>query len=421
MIEEPDIFSRIINRGRQKGQNQFEKRRALFFNIMVLFIILSAAIMIFVAQRWDSKILNIVGLAVFLGLYFLHYYKQELSVLLLALFYQVFIFIHSSILDVGGQVENGVLAMGAILPVFFRFKWAAYFLISNIIIFYYPYVVLDAYDSFFKLAYVFAVALYFIIWVFVTENEKYEKKLVEKQKQLKEINKEKNHLIEVIAHDLKSPLSQIEGWINVIKLPDTRSVDVTTYLSKMLDSAQHMGSMITRILDVEKIEKRQSIVLVDLEINSILEKVIEKFASLALAKEIIIEAVIPQQKFLINGDSYYLEQIFDNLISNAIKFSPRDKKIFIKLEASSEDVTIFVTDEGPGITKEDQKKLYKKFQKLTARPTANEASTGLGLAITKSFVTALSGEIVYEDLPDRGATFKVIFARSEEPAETKPD
>jgi len=418
MGERPNVFKRLIIRGRHKGQSQFEKRRALFFNIVLLFITLSATIMIFVAQSRDSKLLNIVGLVLFLSLYYLHYYKQELSVLLLGLLYQVFIFIHSSILDLGGQVENGVLAMSAILPVFYRNKWAAYFLATNVIIFYFPYVVLDAYDSFFKLAYVFAFALFFIIRVFVTENEKYEKKLVEKQKQLKELNKEKNHLIEVIAHDLKTPLSQIEGWINVIKLSDKLSADVTTYLSKMLDSAQHMGSMITRILDVEKIEKRDSIELVDLEINSILEKAIEKFTSLALDKEIIFMSTIPQQKVLVEGDPYYLEQIFDNLISNAIKFSPRNKKIYVKLEAIANDVTITISDEGPGITEEDQKRLYKKFQKLTARPTANEDSTGLGLAITKSFVNALAGDISYISLLEKGATFIVKFPAIAVPSST---
>ena len=111
----------------------------------------------------------------------------------------------------------------------------------------------------------------------------------------------------------------------------------------------------------------------------------------------------------INGNTHYLYQIFHNLLSNAIKFSPREKEVRIVIEQTKHTVNVQFIDQGPGISKEDQKKLFIKFQKLTAKPTNNEDSTGLGLALAKSFVEALSAKLVCESELGSGAIFSVEF------------
>lgn len=404
-----NILSNVIRRGNLKGQSQFEKRRGIFFNIIILFIIFSALAMVFIASQWSSKVLNIVGVVVFSALYYSHRFKPTLSVLLLGLLYQVFIIIHSSILDVGGQVEYGVFAMTAIVPIFYRGRWAYYFLVTNFFIFYYPYIMEDAYDSFFKLSYVLAAGLFFVVRAFRVENEKFEEQLIEKQRKLEELNKEKNHLIQVVAHDLKSPLNQIEGWINVIEVSKEDKSKTSSYLNNIVDSVHLMSSMIMRILDVEKIEKGQSIELVPLELILILKTVTDQFKVLAIYKDIRLEEEFSDQEIWINGDSHYLQQIFQNLLSNAIKFSPKRKGIKVVAEKSTDSVKVKIIDEGPGISAQDQKKLFMKFQKLTAQPTNNEDSTGLGLALTKSFVVAMDGTIICNSELGKGATFTIEF------------
>lgn len=109
------------------------------------------------------------------------------------------------------------------------------------------------------------------------------------------------------------------------------------------------------------------------------------------------------------GNTHYLQQIFHNLLSNAIKFSPKSKKIEVLVEETESRVKVKFKDEGPGISIKDQEKLFIKFQKLSAQPTNNEDSTGLGLALTKSFVDALSGVIYCESELGNGATFVVDF------------
>lgn len=402
-------IKQIISRGCLEGQNQFEKRRGYFFNIILLFIVFASLIMVFVAQSWHSKLLNITGITVFLILYYVHGLKPKNSAVLFGLAYQVFIFIHSSILDVGGHVEYGALAMTIILPIFYRRKAAFYFMLSNMIIFYYPYMVLDAYESYFKLSYVFSIGLFFTVRVFVKESEKYELNLMNKQNELQELNKEKNHLIQVVAHDLKSPLNQVDGLISLIKL-STKEAEKKEYLDKIINSTQHMSSMITRILDIEKIEKREPIKLQKLDLIPIIKNVIESFRELAANKHIEIEQLISNSNLWINGNPHYLYQIFHNIVSNALKFSPNGKEIKVIVEQHNEIAIIKVIDQGPGISSTDQEKLFKKFQKLTAKPTANEDSTGLGLALTKSFVNSLSGNIYCESKLNEGATFVVEFS-----------
>ena len=97
----------------------------------------------------------------------------------------------------------------------------------------------------------------------------------------------------------------------------------------------------------------------------------------------------------------------DNLISNAVKYSPKGKSIFVRVREVEGRVRAEVQDEGPGISAEDRKRLFGKFARLTARPTAGEHSTGLGLAIVKRLVESMQGEVRCESELGQGATFIV--------------
>jgi signal transduction histidine kinase len=100
-------------------------------------------------------------------------------------------------------------------------------------------------------------------------------------------------------------------------------------------------------------------------------------------------------------------QVLDNIISNAVKYSPHRKNIFIRLKSSSEAVRIEIQDEGPGISPDDMQKLFGKFARLSARPTGGEHSTGLGLSIVKKMVEAMNGRVWCESELGKGATFIV--------------
>jgi signal transduction histidine kinase len=111
-------------------------------------------------------------------------------------------------------------------------------------------------------------------------------------------------------------------------------------------------------------------------------------------------------------DPSVLVQVLENLVSNAVKYSPPGKDIFVRLKKMPDAVRCEVQDEGPGLSAEDQKKLFGKFARLSAKPTGGEHATGLGLSIVKKMVEAMNGQVWCESEPGRGALFIVQFPTS---------
>jgi signal transduction histidine kinase len=101
----------------------------------------------------------------------------------------------------------------------------------------------------------------------------------------------------------------------------------------------------------------------------------------------------------------------DNLISNALKFSPPDKRIFISVRPAGNRAECVVRDEGPGFTAEDKEKMFRRYGRLSARPTGGEPSTGLGLSIVRKLVQAMDGELLCESNPGQGAAFTIRLPR----------
>jgi signal transduction histidine kinase len=125
----------------------------------------------------------------------------------------------------------------------------------------------------------------------------------------------------------------------------------------------------------------------------------------AKAKNITLHATVSITEGILHTDEEALTRILDNLLSNALKFSPPGKQIFISQQVTSAGVQIAIRDEGPGISEEDQQKMFKKFQRLTSIPTQGESSTGLGLAIVKALTEKIGGVILVQSTIGVGTTF----------------
>ena len=114
------------------------------------------------------------------------------------------------------------------------------------------------------------------------------------------------------------------------------------------------------------------------------------------------------------ADRRALSQILDNLLSNAVKFSPRGRRIELAVRVDGDFVECVIRDQGPGFTAEDKKRMFRRYGRLSARPTGNEPSTGLGLSIVKKLVQDIGGELLCESQPGQGAAF-VVRLRSAVP------
>ncbi|WP_299886150.1 sensor histidine kinase [uncultured Lacinutrix sp.] len=232
-----------------------------------------------------------------------------------------------------------------------------------------------------------------------------------RNKELVNLNKEKDMLVNIVSHDLRTPLGQIKMLVQLFNMTPTKlTEDQEVYLTEIENSSDRLIQMTSRILNVHALETKQ-IQLVNEVVNlgEVVEYVAQSFHVTSSGKNIKIILEIEDGDHLVEIDKNYMIQILENLISNAIKFSESGSKIVLHVKSQEEKTYVVVQDNGPGISENDQKKLFGRFQKLSAKPTAGEASTGLGLSIVKKYVEAMNGKIHCESELGVGTKFIITL------------
>lgn len=242
----------------------------------------------------------------------------------------------------------------------------------------------------------------------ISRRKDLELKLIKANDALIQLNAEKNNFLSVAAHDLKSPLSIVIGLVNLIKYEKNLSPSQIEYIGFIEQSCINMQRLIYNLLDVNKIEHGGITLAPEkIQVRDLLDAHVKQFSESAAKKEITLHV-----KDLTNGKHLYtdkdcLNRVLENLISNALKFSPKQKAIFIQASNDDSVIRFEITDQGPGIGKEEFNKLFKRFQRLSARPTGGESSSGLGLSIVKELVEMMKGNVRVESSPNNGSSFIV--------------
>lgn len=233
--------------------------------------------------------------------------------------------------------------------------------------------------------------------------------LADSNEKLETANKEKDLLMSIVAHDLRSPLNNIHGLLNLMKLSGEINEE-QQYCLKLIDNVIDKGKqLIDDLLVIHRYEEgKEKLHLNPISLTTFLTEILQGFEKNAQEKQIQILQEL-QTDLIITTDELVLSRILTNLISNAIKFSPTQKRLFIKAWHIDTQFYIQIEDEGQGFTAEDQQKVFQKFQKLTARPTAGESSTGLGLSIVKILVEQLQGDITLQSEWEKGSIFTLAF------------
>jgi len=259
---------------------------------------------------------------------------------------------------------------------------------------------------------------------FATLEDKVEERtrdLAQKNQQLVRLNQEKNEFLGIAAHDLKNPLSAIRGLSEEISeaYDDMGRHEVIEYADDIQRAAQKMFQLITNLLDVNAIESGKiNVDLDNVNVLPIMETLYEDYAHRAHAKNIRSRFEIDESlDYTAYVDENTTHQILDNIISNAVKYSPPDTEFILRLKrenaAEGDWIRCEIKDQGPGLSQEDQAKLFGKFTRLTPQPTGDEHSTGLGLFIVKKLADALKGKVWCESELGQGATFIVAFPASQ--------
>jgi len=237
--------------------------------------------------------------------------------------------------------------------------------------------------------------------------------LQEKNLRLLSLDQEKNEFLGIAAHDLKNPLAGILGVAELIQedIAELSKDELLEYAGKIERAAKQMFGLITNLLDVNKIESGNMKVSLQLtDLLPIVQQLFSEYYIRAATKQIDLKLVYDQNRYPAIFDCALVYQVLDNLISNAIKYSPLGKPVWVRLYQTEQHVLCEVQNEGLGFSPSDLQKLFHKFNRLSAKPTGGEHSTGLGLFIVKKLIDAMAAQIWCESEPGRGAKFVVKFA-----------
>ncbi|GIV36807.1 MAG: hypothetical protein KatS3mg032_1186 [Cyclobacteriaceae bacterium] len=235
------------------------------------------------------------------------------------------------------------------------------------------------------------------------QNEKLEKHVQE----LSDLNHEKDTLMNIVAHDLKSPLNRIMALLELLELEGALNEQQKNYVTLLRQAARSGLDLITDLLDVNALDVNREPEMTEVDLSQLLRERAGVFKQQADAKNITLS--LRTTAAVVQADRDYLTRMADNLISNALKFSPYNATVIIET-GRQEGVPYFsVKDQGPGFTEEDRKFLFQKFKKLSARPTGGESSNGLGLAIVKILADRLKAAVELETAPRKGSIFTIKF------------
>jgi len=225
---------------------------------------------------------------------------------------------------------------------------------------------------------------------------------------LKQIDRLKNEFVHTVSHDLRSPLTAILGYVDLLDRVGPVNDQQREFIHRVQNSVQSITALVNDLLELGRIEagfdSQKEIVPLDGIIRFTLETLGGQISDKKLNLHLNLPDEIPQMR----GNPIRLRQMLDNLIGNAIKYTPENGEITIDVEARNDQVIFRISDTGPGIPPSDQPHIFEKFYRASNVPKGVGGS-GLGLAIVKSIVDNHQGRIWVDSLLGQGSTFTVVL------------
>ncbi|MDX2129156.1 MAG: tetratricopeptide repeat-containing sensor histidine kinase [Chloroherpetonaceae bacterium] len=208
-----------------------------------------------------------------------------------------------------------------------------------------------------------------------------------------EANKIKSEFLAIAAHDIKNPIQSILGFTQLMLNESTTTKEQKEGINIIRNATNRILDLVNNLLKSAELENEHlQLSLTETNLSDILKAVIEDNLAYAATKSISIEVQVENNLYSI-ADPLYIRDVFENLLSNAIKYSPLGKKVMVvaslkqpEMNENNQKIRIQFVDEGLGIRPSEMERLFGKFQRLSARPTGGESSTGLGLSIVKKIV-----------------------------------
>ena len=229
-------------------------------------------------------------------------------------------------------------------------------------------------------------------------------------RELADLNKEKDLLLGIVAHDIRSPLNKISGLVNILQLEGKNSNDQKEIFEIVQGTIKDANRLADELLEINVIEagsiRTHNEVL---KISAFVQPVIDQYRAIAHGKNIKIEVIQKCEDVDFSSDRKLLQRVVQNLLSNAIKFSEKNTTVYVETDLIENQLHFNIIDQGPGIPESEHDILFTKFGKTSVRPTEGESSNGLGLYIVDQLVKALDGRLDFKSTIGKGSLFKVIL------------
>jgi len=234
--------------------------------------------------------------------------------------------------------------------------------------------------------------------------------------ELKHLNKTKDRVLRIASHDLRNPVAAIAGLAEFLKDDcDNLSEGQKEIVDCIEEAGKSVVILLNELLDISAIDSGHvELNKEDLRLCELVRNLVPLFRGEAERKNLLLSFDCRQEMPSTSVDRQQIRRVIDNLLSNALKFTPSGGKISVSVHPHQQGVCLQVDDTGPGIPEEEADRLFIEFGTTSNVPTGGEKSTGLGLSICQRIVNAHNGTISYENLPEGGARFSVILPFSAE-------
>jgi two-component system phosphate regulon sensor histidine kinase PhoR len=232
--------------------------------------------------------------------------------------------------------------------------------------------------------------------------------------ELRRLENLRREFVANVSHELKTPLASIKAYAETLRLgaihDDEHNV---VFVARIEEQADRLYQLILDLLQIARLESGQELFeITNVPLADVVEACTKRYADAATAKRISLEVTLPPEPLKVRADEEGLNTILDNLLDNAIKYTPEDGQVTIRWSAENSHVWLEVTDTGIGIAPQDQPRVFERFFRVHKARSRELGGTGLGLSIVKHLAQSFGGTVGIESRVGKGSTFRVKLPRA---------
>jgi two-component system phosphate regulon sensor histidine kinase PhoR len=221
---------------------------------------------------------------------------------------------------------------------------------------------------------------------------------------LKELDRMKSDFVANVSHDLRTPLGAVQGYAEMLELAGPLTGDQGRFVQRILHQVETMTQLVESLLDLAKIEAGVEMEMAPCQLAAVIAESVDQMSGPASLKPMQLRVAVPDDLPLVWGNGRRLGQIVNNLLDNAIKYTPSGSEVALRAGVVGNEIRVDVADQGTGIAADDLPHLFEKFYRAR-RSGSGPRGTGLGLSIARSIIAAHGGRIWAESTEGQGATF----------------